>query len=60
MKNKATFQPTADEAAQLEEAIEALLLGIRQANEQMARDQERLDRLQAQTRTLLLEASLRF
>lgn len=48
MSKDITLGPTAEEAAQIEAATRELLAEIRRANDQMARDQQEIDRLKRQ------------
>ncbi len=53
MSKGVTLEPTAEEAAQIEAAAKELLAEIKHANDQMASDQQEIDRLKAQTRAIL-------
>ncbi len=53
MSKDITLEPTAEEAAQIEAASKELLAEIKRANDQMARDQQEIDRLKAETRAIL-------
>jgi hypothetical protein len=44
---------TANEATNYEEAINQMLVEMKQANEKMERDQEEIERLKAETREIL-------
>ena len=53
MSKGVTLEPTAEEAAQIEAAAKELLAEIKRANDQMASDQQEIDRLKRQTRAIL-------
>ena len=53
MSRGMTLEPTADEAAEVQEAINGLLSKIKQANKQMEDDQREIDELKVQTRAIL-------
>ena len=53
MSKGITLEPTADEAAEVREAIDRLLFKVKQANEQMEDDQREIDELKTQTRAIL-------
>ena len=53
MNKGMTLEPTADEAAEVREAIGRLLFKVKQANEQMEDDQREIDELKTQTRAIL-------
>ncbi len=53
MSKDITIEPTAEEAAQIEAATKELLAEIKRANDQMANDQQEIDRLKTQTRAIL-------
>ena len=53
MSKDITLEPTAEEAAQIEAASKELLAEIKRANDQMASDQQEIDRLKTQTRATL-------
>lgn len=53
MSKDITIEPTAEEAAQIEAASKELLAEIKRANDQMASDQQEIDRLKTQTRAIL-------
>ena len=53
MNRGMTLEPTADEAAEVEKAINRLLSKIKQANEQMEDDQREIDQMRAETRAIL-------
>ena len=53
MSKDITLEPTAEEAAQIEAASKELLAEIKRANDQMASDQQEIDRLKAETRAIL-------
>ena len=53
MSKGITLEPTADEAAEVREAIDRLLFKVKQANEQMEDDQREIDELKTETRAIL-------
>ena len=53
MNKNITLEPTADEAAEIQEAIQRLLAEIKHANEQMTKDQQEIDQMRAETRAIL-------
>jgi len=53
MSKGVTLEPTAEEAAQIEATAKELLAEIKRANDQMASDQQEIDRLKRQTRAIL-------
>ena len=53
MSKNITLEPTADEAAEIQEAIQRLLAEIEHANEQMTKDQQEIDQMRAETRAIL-------
>ncbi len=50
-----TLEPTAEEAAELQAQIGLCLTDMKHLNEQMARDQERIDALKAESRVIVAE-----
>ena len=55
MSKNLTLEPTADEAAQIEAAVEELLSQVKRANDEMAEDQREIEKLKAQTRAILVK-----
>lgn len=55
MAETMTLEPTAAEAAELQAQISHYLTEMRCLNEQMARDQERLDALKGESRVIAAE-----
>jgi hypothetical protein len=53
MSKTVTPDVTADESGGYEEAINQMLVEMKQANEKMDRDQEEIERLKAETREIL-------
>ena len=53
MSKNLTLEPTADEAAQIQAAVEELLSQVKRANDEMAEDQREIEKLKAQTRAIL-------
>jgi predicted nucleic acid-binding Zn-ribbon protein len=53
MSKDITLEPTAGEAADIEEAAKALVAEMKRANKKMESDQREIDRLKAQTRATL-------
>jgi predicted nucleic acid-binding Zn-ribbon protein len=55
MSKTLTWEPTAEEAAQLEAQISYYLGEMQRLNEQMARDQEKIDSLKLETHLIAAE-----
>ena len=55
MDDTARFGVSADEAAQIQGAIQECILEMHRANERMKKDQEEIERLKAKTRAMLAE-----
>jgi hypothetical protein len=55
MENEFKLALTKEEAVKMDEQIEQMLAAMREANEQMARDQVEIDRLKAETASLLAD-----
>ena len=53
MSKEITLEPTAEEAADIEAAVERLVAEIKRANEKMESDQREIERLKAHTRATL-------
>ena len=53
MSKTITPDMTGDENVNYEEAVNQMLAKMKQVNEKMARDQEEIDRLKAETREIL-------
>ena len=53
MSKNLTLEPTADEAVQIQAAVEELLSQVKRANDEMAEDQREIEKLKAQTRAIL-------
>jgi prefoldin subunit 5 len=55
MAETMTLEPTAAEAAELQAQISHYLAEMKRLNEQMARDQERIDTLKSESRVITAE-----
>ncbi len=55
MAETMTLEPTAAEAAELQAQISHYLTEMKRLNEQMARDQERIDTLKGESRVITAE-----
>ncbi len=55
MEDEFKLELTEEEAVKMDEQIEQMLEAMRKANEQMARDQVEIDRLKAETGSLLAD-----
>jgi predicted nucleic acid-binding Zn-ribbon protein len=55
MSKDIAMEPTAEEAANIEEAVNRLVAEMKRANEKMESDQREIDRMKAQTRATLLK-----
>jgi len=55
MEDEFKLELTREEAIKMDEQIEQMLEAMRKANEQMARDQVEIDRLKAETGSLLAD-----
>jgi peptidoglycan hydrolase CwlO-like protein len=53
MSKDITLEPTAEETADIEEAVKRLVAEIKRANEKMESDQCEIERLKARTRATL-------
>ncbi|MDQ3908694.1 MAG: hypothetical protein M3268_10180 [Acidobacteriota bacterium] len=53
MSKEIALEPTAEEAANIEEAVKRLVAEMKRANEKMESDQREIERLKARTRAKL-------
>jgi phage shock protein A len=53
MSKEIALEPTAEEAADIEEAVKRIVAEMKRANEKMESDQREIERLKARTRAAL-------
>ena len=58
MQNIVKIEVSADEAAQVQNALDAYILEMEHASERMKKDQEEIDRLKEETKAIAVETGV--